>query len=333
MTRAGPLQSDGCGTHLVPVDVAGTLNSGQVFLWSFAGCTNGRKEDGRWYMVDGQRLVRIDDATCRIRACSKGGRWGPDKRDIFRCSDDLKSIEASLQKDEILKNALYRYQGLRIMRQDPYQCMISFIISTNSNIQRIRTNLASIAERFGEPVIVENDRKFHLFPTPARMAEVPVHTVREWCKVGYRAEHVVEASKMVASGEIDFGRIRRMANYEDMLDAILKIPGVGNKVADCMMLFSLDRLDAFPLDRWMMRALYRYYGDVLAAATAATAGKVTATPAATPPPPQTSLTAIQYRTARKRIVEHFGQYAGYAQQLLFKTARDDAGAAWLRKKP
>ncbi len=315
-------------------DVDGTLDSGQVFLWDCV--TTGPEDRMRWwYGVDGQRLLRIDADSGAVDSYSKrsGNRWLPDSGDLFRSSDDPQAIEASLMgRDAVTREAVRRYPGLRIMRQDPYQCTVSFIVSANSNMRKIRANLAAIARMFGEEVTAGGAGKFHLFPTPARLAGASVQEVRE-CGVGYRAEYVVEASKMILSGEIDFGRIAKIERYGDATDAMLRMPGVGNKVADCIMLFSLERTDAFPLDRWMMRALHRYYGSLADAGGGGGGGTALPPSPALPPTPPLllSLTDKQYRAVHDKMVRYFGRHAGYAQQLLFKMARDDFGAAWLQK--
>ena len=296
------------------VDVAATMDSGQVFLWDLIG-------DAYWYGVDGQDVLRVDQASGAVSTYA-GKRWrrgGGARGDLMRSRDDMEAVTGSLPRDGVMDAALRRYGGLRVMRQDPFQCTISFITSANSNIQRIRANLAKIAETFGRPVTVRNVKRFHLFPTPEDLARASVREVQE-CGVGYRAKYIVEASEMIASGRVNFERIRRMPDYADVMDAVREIPGVGRKVADCIMLFSLDRLDAFPLDRWMIRVLRGHYKDIL---------ELPGSPQSGSPPH--ALTDSQYMKCHESIAGYFGPCAGYAQQLLFKMARDDAGAAW--RKP
>ncbi len=306
------------------INLVDTIDSGQVFLWSTIKARqkgeNTHREKNEWYGVNGQNILKVymtsDYSNDNIIVKSyHNGRWYKDTSDLFRNKDDIRNnITRSLPNDNTIKTALSRYPGLRIMRQDPFQCTISFITSANSNIQRIRTNLTKITQKFGKDVTVNNIGKMHLFPTPDVLAKASVREVEE-CGVGYRAKYIVKASEMVASKDINYDEIMQMENYYDALNAMCKIPGVGNKVADCILLFSLNRSDAFPLDRWMIRILSKYYGNILDIADQTQ--KVTA------------LTDKQYKTIHEKIVQYFGPNAGYAQQWLFKMARDDANAAWL----
>lgn len=324
MQRAG---GSGKGAGRAAVNIADTMNSGQVFLWRSV------QKKGRglwWYGVQGQEILRVDGDTGRTSTYRKGGRWSAYKKDLFRDSDNPGRIPESMPQDDVTAEAARRYRSLRIIRQDPYQCMVSFITSANSNIRRITGNLSRMAETFGRPVDVGGGAgTMHLFPAPSALAGATIREIRE-CGVGYRAAYIKEASEMVESGEIDFGRIREMKDYDGMMDAMLAIPGVGNKVADCIMLFSLERPDAFPLDRWMLRVLGTRYGDVFGG-RGSHAVASSAPSSSSPPSPLEHLTDKRYRAAHDKIAEYFGPYAGYAQQWLFKMARDDAGASWRQK--
>ena len=314
------------GAGRAAINIADTMNSGQVFLWR---PVQKKGKGSWWYGVQGQEILRVDGDTGRTSTYRKGGRWSAYKKDLFRDSDNPGRIPESMPQDDVTAEAARRYRSLRIIRQDPYQCMVSFITSANSNIRRITGNLSRMAETFGRPVDVgDGAGTMHLFPAPSALAGATIREIRE-CGVGYRAAYIKEASKMVESGEIDFGRIREMKDYDDMMDAMLAIPGVGNKVADCIMLFSLERLDAFPLDRWMLRVLGTRYRDVFGSRGSHAVSS--ASSSSSPPSPLEHMTDKRYRAAHDKIAEYFGPYAGYAQQWLFKMARDDAGASWRQK--
>lgn len=318
MQRAG---GSGKGAGRAAVSVADTMNSGQVFLWRSVQ----KKGKGLWwYGVHGQEILRVDGRTGKTSSYRKGGRWAAYKKDLFRDSDSPGRIPESMPRDDATAEAARRYRNLRIIRQDPYQCMISFITSANSNIRRITGNLSRMTETFGKPVDAGGGAGvMHLFPAPSALAGATIREI-QGCGVGYRAAYIKEASEMVESGEIDLGRIKEMKDYDDMMDAMLAIPGVGNKVADCIMLFSLERMDAFPLDRWMLRVLGTRYGDVLGSRGSHAASSPSSLPLG-------HLTDKRYRATHNKIVEYFGPYAGYAQQWLFKMARDDAGASWRQR--
>ncbi|MCH7561431.1 MAG: DNA repair protein, partial [Thaumarchaeota archaeon] len=223
------------------INVEISINSGQVFLW--------RKNGKYWYGINGQDILRIDDSGS-IKS------YQNTKTDFFRKKDNMDEILKSISKDNTTRKAIKKYPGLRILKQDPFQCLISFIVSSNSNIQKIKTSLENISRKFGTKIEFEN-QKFFLFPKPEKLAKVSINEIRK-CGVGYRAEFIKEAANIIFSKEVDFESLKK-SNYFEVKKNMCSIPGVGNKVADCIMLFSLNKLEAFPLDRWMIRILEKYY--------------------------------------------------------------------------
>jgi len=274
------------------INVENSINSGQVFLW--------KKNGAFWYGVNGQDVFRID----------KNGiikSYQNLKTDFFRKNDDLDIIIKSISRDKIVRKAVKKYHGLRILKQEPFQCLISFIVSSNSNIQKIKTSLENISRKFGTKIEFES-QEFFLFPKPEKLAKVSINEIRN-CGVGYRAEFIKEAANIIFSKEIDFESLKKF-NYFEVKKNMCSIPGVGNKVADCIMLFSLNKLEAFPLDRWMIRILEKYYFNEFHLETK-------------------TITEKQYEILHEKIVNHFGPYAGYAQQFLFKMERDNYQKKWL----
>jgi N-glycosylase/DNA lyase len=275
-----------------PIDVENSINSGQVFLW--------RKDKEFWYGVNGQDVLQVN----------KNGKINSLKNyktDFFRSNDDFDGIIKSISKDKIVKNAVKKYPGLRIIKQDPFQCLISFIVSSNSNIQKIKTNLENISQKFGEKVEYKN-QEFFLFPDAKTLSKTSISEIKN-CGVGYRAKFIKEASKIFASEKISFEDLKS-SNYFDAKNKIRIIPGIGNKVADCILLFSLDKLESFPLDRWMIRILEKYYSKKFQIDTK-------------------TITEKQYEILHEKIVDYFGPYAGYAQQFLFKMERENYQKKWL----
>ena len=274
------------------IDVENSINSGQVFLW--------RKDDTHWYGVNGQDILRIDKD-------GKVTSYKKKKIDFFRKTDDMKIIIKSICKDKTVRNAVKKYQGMRILRQDPFQCLISFIISANSNIPKIKFCPENITKQFGEK-IKWRKQEFYLFPEPEKLAKASIEDIKN-CGVGYRAEFIKQAAKMIIAGEIDFQHLKK-CDYQTTKEKICKIPGVGNKVADCVMLFSLDKLDAVPFDRWVVRILEKYYLRKFEISTK-------------------TITEKQYKRLHKKIIDHFGPYAGYSQQFLFKSERENFQKKWV----
>jgi N-glycosylase/DNA lyase len=270
-----------------------SINSGQVFLWE--------KFDNIWYGINGSDVISVTESTNQIRAFSKN------PPDIFRKGDDSKKIIQSISRDQVVKSAVKHFGGLRLLRQDPFQCYISFIASSNSNIQKIRFVLQNICKKFGTKIRFE-EREFFLFPESDILAKAKNNDLLK-CGLGYRSKSVKEAASAVISGEIDFDYLKK-TNYQIAKESLVKIFGIGNKIADCIMLFSLDKLEAFPLDRWMIRVLQKYYSDKF-------------------PMTNKTITEKTYENLHNEIVDHFGPYAGYSQQFLFKMERDLNEKKWL----
>jgi N-glycosylase/DNA lyase len=274
------------------INVENSINSGQVFLW--------KKNKDYWYGVNGTNILKIDKKA-EIESFQNS------KVDFFRETDDMTKIIKSISKDKIVKDAVKKFQGMRILRQDPFQCLISFIVSSNSNIPKIKFCLENITKKFGKKVLWEG-LEFYLFPKPQKLAKASLVDIKS-CGVGYRDSFIIQAAKMIASKEIDFQNLKKM-NYYTAKEEICKIPGVGNKVADCVMLFSLDKLESVPLDRWIIRILSKYYNDKFEIKTK-------------------TITPKQYDTLHQKIIEHFGPYAGYSQQFLFKSEREKNQKSWV----
>ena len=272
------------------VNVEDTINSGQVFLW--------KKFNSKWYGVNGEKTLILED---KLDIDSK------DIHNFFRFDDDFQKIKKQLSKDSIAKKAINNFPGMRILRQDPFQCYISFIVSSNSNIPNIQTRLQNLCKRFGEKKIIHG-KEFFLFPESKKLASSSVTDIAK-CGLGYRSKYVKEASIAVNEGIIDFPSLKKL-DYQDARNNLCQVFGIGKKVADCILLFSLDKLEAVPLDRWVLRILQKYYSEEFQITTK-------------------SITDKTYDDLHDKIVEHFGKYAGYAQQFLFKNERDSFEKKWL----
>ena len=277
-----------------PINLDLSINSGQVFLWYKIGDT--------WFGIDGEDLLVIREEPFKIvsspRKLSK----------FFREDDNLDRILSEISKDEVVKGAVNHFRGLRVLRQDPFQCYISFICSSNSSIQNIKRMLENLCKKFGNKV--EFDKKqFFTFPKPEKLSNASNKDLLS-CGLGFRAKYVKQAAKLIISRKINFELLRK-ENYQSASEILKTVPGIGNKVADCILLFSLDKLESFPLDRWTQRILQKYYfrifGDMQVK----------------------SLTEKKYSMLHKKIVEYFGPYAGYSQQFLFKMERDLNKKSWL----
>ncbi len=289
-------------TPITNINMDHTINSGQVFLWT--------KEQDKWYGIDGQDILCVDK-TSRIESYHNRDGSHP-KTDFFRQRDNITKIIKSISEDDTISDAANRYHGLRLVEQDPFQCLITFITSANSSIPRIKGCLRKITTMFGQKVTFQG-KEFCMFPEPKTIAGATIQQIAQ-CGVGYRARFILDAAKRVNSGLTDIYALKD-TSYHDAKEELLLVPGVGNKVADCIMLFSLDKLEAFPLDRWVVRVLERHYSGKFIDSTW---------------PPDTPLTKRRYEKLHEEVVQYFGPYAGYAQQFLFKMERDRFNMSWLK---
>ena len=274
------------------INIDNSINSGQVFLWE--------KNGNDWYGINGQDILKINKNGI-IKSLLNS------KTNFFRKNDNMQEIIKSISKDEIVKKSVKQYVGLRIFKQDPFQCMISFIISSNSNIQKIKSSLEKISQKFGTKVKIQN-KEFFLFPKPEKLANASIEEIKK-CGVGYRAPFIKQASKMIVLKKINFKYLEK-CDYQEAKKKICVIPGIGNKVADCILLFSLNKLEAFPLDTWMIKILEKYYSNQFNIETK-------------------TITEKQYQILHEKIVNYFGPYCGYAQQFLFKMERENYNKKWL----
>ena len=270
-----------------------TINSGQVFLWE--------KNQDVWYGVNGQNVMAFDEKSSKISSFARNSQ------SFFRDDDDYNLIMKSISKDKIVKKAVKQFPGLRLLRQDPFQCYISFIASSNSNIQNIKRSLQQLCKKFGKKIVFGN-KDFFLFPTAESLSNATVEEIQK-CGLGYRAKAVKEASLAVITKQIDFDLLKKI-DYQNAKDILLGAYGIGSKVADCILLFSLEKLEAFPMDRWVLKILEKYYSNKFQIN-----GK--------------SLTEKKYNEIHEKVVNHFGPYAGYSQQFLFKMEREINQKNWL----
>ncbi|NLJ41082.1 MAG: 8-oxoguanine DNA glycosylase [Clostridiales bacterium] len=258
---------------------------GQAFRWNwdgkgYTGVVGNRVARIRW---DGKILTLEDTILEDFHSF-----W----EDYFDLKTDYGGIIAKLSLDDpIMQDAARHGWGIRILNQDPWETVISFIISANNGIKRIKGIIDRLSERLGEKIPGQS-RDYYMFPTVDALARADEGLLRE-CGCGYRGAYIRKTAQMVSKGQIHLETLGDMG-YENAKEQLLKCPGIGPKVADCILLFSLGKTEAFPIDVWIKRIMGTLYPE--------SAGK----------PNQV------YRFAR----EKFGSLAGYAQQYLFYYARE-----------
>jgi N-glycosylase/DNA lyase len=267
-------------------DLAATLESGQAFRWNFL--------DGAWIGIIGNHWVRLrsDDFSITAEAAQPTLDWHW-LTHYLQLDLDLAAITMTFPDDEPMRAAVTACRGLRLLRQDPWECLASFILSSTKQIVQIRQIVSLLCERFGEPVHAAPEHApAFAFPSASRLVRATEAEMRA-CKMGFRAPYLLETARLVAEGKIDLERLRKLP-VELARDELLKLPGVGRKIADCVLLFAYGFQAAFPVDVWVMKALQKLY--------------------------------FPRRRAKAKRLRHFSEThfspnAGYAQQYLFHYMR------------
>lgn len=211
----------------------------------------------------------------------------------FALDEPYSTILTQINKDPHINSAIKRYYGLRIIRQDPWECLISFLCSSAANIPKITLNLEMLSRSFGKKIEL-NEFEQYSFPNPGELNNYEQILL---AKTGFRAKYIKIANSLVSE---DFLKSLRKLSYGEAKQTLKNIPGIGDKIADCILLFSLGFTEAFPIDTWMKKILQKLYFK----------NKVTS---------NKELSAFG--------VKYFGKYAGYAQQFLYIFARNSIAAS------
>jgi len=275
-----------------------SINSGQVFLWE--------KHGDSWYGIHGEHVVRLTHTDNRVEFASfpEDRSWD---HEMFRLGDDARTIFRELSRDPLMRRLIKVYPGLRLMKQEPHQCLFSFVCASNTNIPMIRRMLYNMTRKFGRPATVDG-MEFFTFPSATVIDKAGIDELQA-CGLGYRAKAIKAAANAIAMGQIDFDELKA-AGYGEAKKELLELYGIGNKIADCVLLFSLEKLDAFPIDVWIARALAGHYPWMHKKKFGE------------------KITERQYEELSDNARHYFGKYAGYAQQYLYYHMRQAAGKKW-----
>ncbi len=270
-----------------PFSLEQSAECGQAFRWERSGDS--------YYSVLGDVVLKVRQEGAKLFA-----RLCPDRDcfstlslvgDVFRFDDNVDGIIAELSADPLIAESVSSHRGLRLIRQDPWECLISYLCSINSNIPRIKGDVERLSRKYGREIAFDG-RPFYTFPSVDALAGAEEDELRK-LKTGFRAKYIVSAARKVKDEKIDLISFRKRS-YEDAFEELCTFNGVGPKVADCVLLFSMDKLEAFPVDRWVRRGVELvYFGG--------------------------------RKLTEKRVREwsrmHFGRFAGYAQEYLFYGSR------------
>ncbi|MBO55383.1 MAG: 8-oxoguanine DNA glycosylase [Dehalococcoidia bacterium] len=270
-----------------PFDLSSSLESGQSHRWV--------KSDS-WYIgVVLGNLVKIRQIEDKIEwhsAPSSEEDILPLLKDYFRLDDDLNKIYEEITQDDRVSEMVAKFPGLRLLRQDPWECTIAFICSANSNIPRIHRVIENLSNTFGTQLELDGHIR-HSFPSPQELVVAGEQKLRE-LGLGFRAPYVDKATQLVNANQLDLQSLIQMP-YELAKKCLMECPGIGPKIADCILVFSLEKMEAFPIDVWVRRALGDWYF----------------------PNQKTPSNQILQSWAQN----YFGSYGGYAQQYLFHGRR------------
>ncbi len=275
-------------------DLEKTLDSGQVFHWekigkAFVGTI------GEWAVCTEQR----GEVLCARVASPSRRSLGRDAQDAdatifnyFALDHPLADICASFPDDPVMNAARQFCRGLRIIRQPKWECLATFICSSMKQVAHIRQISLALRRRFGDRRKV-GDHVAHTFPLAQRIASASEKDLRE-CALGYRAKNLLATARLVSSGKANLEAWSALPDA-DLKEKLCALPGVGAKVANCVMLFAYERLRAFPIDVWIERVLKQQYF-----------------------PRKKRITELRLREFSET---YFGEHGGYAQQYLFHHAR------------
>ena len=231
------------------LDIVKTFECGQCFRWN-------AQEDGSYIGTFAGMVARLEEIDGEVYITNSGRLDIDAWRDYFDLDLDYARASASFDGGEYLRLCAEFGAGIRILRQDKWEALCSFIISQCNNIPRIKKIVESLCELFGDEISFDG-KIYYSFPSAARLAVLSPEDLAP-LRSGYRAVYIIDAAKKVASGELDLENVARMET-EKARAALMSINGVGAKVANCAVLFGLHHMHAFPVDVWIKRALSEHF--------------------------------------------------------------------------
>lgn len=267
-------------------DLVHTFECGQCFRWN-------KLSESEYAGVHNGTVLRIGQADGKITLYdTTKEQFESIWKKYFDLERNYKQIQTALSCDSVLARAIPEGRGIRILAQNPFETIISFIISANNNIPRIKLIIERLCESFGEKIELDG-KAYYSFPNADTLASLSREDLAG-IKAGFRDKYIIDAAKKIASGEVLIDKIFEL-DYETAKNELKKIKGVGEKVANCILLFGFGKLSAFPVDVWIRRILEHYYfgGEEIKC------------------------------DIEQFAKERFGELGGFAQQYLFYYAREN----------
>lgn len=258
-----------------------TFECGQCFRWN--------QQNGKYVGVSGNRVCVVNGRELEIN---------PKDKDYWFSYFALNTDYALIQKDLItmdskLEQCIDFGKGIRILRQDIFETIISFIVSANNNIPRIKKIIETLCSMYGEKIVFSGE-EYYSFPTPEKLADLTPEDLAP-LRAGYRDKYILDAAQKVSSGEVNLASLEGMTDA-DAKKTLMKIKGVGGKVADCILLFALGRFSVFPTDVWIKRILNNVY-------------------------------SVDDSKIMNFVSDKYGELAGYAQQYMYYYYRSNPDCA------
>lgn len=284
------IRKEVCDFHLDHI-----FDCGQAFRWE-------KQEDGSYTGIAGNHIANVQfepespGGTCGTMILSNvtEEEYQSFWMEYLDLKRDYAEIKKILAKDPVMEKAIRHGEGIRLLQQDPWEILLSFIISQNNHIPRIKKCIDSLSENFGEKAGKFQGNTYYTLPTPERLATLTVEDLGV-CRLGYRAKYLIASAQKVCEDGIDalYHNAIPQVTSKEAYDYITGFHGVGPKVANCILLFSMGKYDRFPVDTWMKKVMEQQYG-------------------------LSSVKAIE-----AFVSENFGEYGGFAQQYLFYFVREE----------
>lgn len=254
-----------------------TLDCGQVFRW---------QRSGEWWVgvVSGHEIhIRQAEGGLEVQTDISSGRI----LEYFRLDDDMHRIYETINRDVLMDGLIRQYKGLRLIRQEPWECLVSYMASSCKSIPNIKDSISNLCIQYGEDL-----GGHYSFPDPGILAHTTEQLLRQ-TKLGFRAGNILNVARLVDRGELDL-EVPFELEYHEAKQLLMQVRGIGPKIADCVLLFAYDKLEAFPADTHILSVMQEHYGRHLAG-------------------PKNKVQDAIGEFARS----YFGPYAGYAQQYLY----------------
>jgi len=276
----------------IPFELKDIFECGQCFRWN-------EQNDGSYIGVVGKNVIKVEKNQQNIIIKSKGE---DDIKELCNTYFDLERDYNKIKKqlstvDQYLKTSIEYGRGIRILRQDLWETIISYIISANNNIPRIKGIIEKLSKKYGEKIVWEGN-EYYTFPSIEQLAKAKVEDLRN-LGLGFRDKRVYETTQIFYKKEITLEQLKSMEKIEDLREKLMNLPGVGRKVADCILLFGLNRFEVFPIDVWVNRLMNELYIK------------------------QEDESKIDKNLIQNLAKEKYKELAGIAQQYLFYYRRDN----------